>query len=226
MTYYLFERDLTSDHVSYHYCFLDYQKVSFPSKSKIEKEYETIYNILTDKIDGVRGMRTFHKAITPCNKFIESPYFHLSLNGINEQEYQLINDTFGLNTNYRYSYFTKLMSDIGNKTDFKCGFLFGEFNNPINASYAPTDQVDDYLRLAGGLNEASNTKMIIISPDGTTQTFTPSFLKLSRPVIYPGTIIYSGKDVGRLDGLQFSATLAPILSSLAISLASLNSINN
>jgi protein involved in polysaccharide export with SLBB domain len=108
----------------------------------------------------------------------------------------------------------------------KVVYLFGEFNNPINASYDPTYQVDDYLRLAGGLNEASNTKMIIISPDGTTQTFTPSFLKLSRPVIYPGTIIYSGKDVGRLDGLQFSATLAPILSSLAISLASLNSINN
>jgi len=128
MTYYLFERDLTSNHVSYHYCFLDYQKVSFHPKSKIQKDYDYIYDILTNKLDGVKGMRTFHKAITPCNKFIKSPYFHLSLNGVSEQKYQLINDTFGLNTKYQYSYFTKLMSDIGKKTDFKCGFLLGEFN--------------------------------------------------------------------------------------------------
>ena len=110
MTYYLFERDLTSEHVSYHYCFLDYQKVSFHPKSKIQKDYDYIYNILTNKLDGVKGMHTFHKAITPCNKFIESPYFHLSLNGVSEQEYQLINDTFGLNTSYQYSYFTILIS--------------------------------------------------------------------------------------------------------------------
>lgn len=129
MTYYLFERDLTSDHVSYHYCFLDYQKVSFPSKSKIQKDYDYIYNILTNDLNDINGIRTFHKAITPQNKFIESPYFHLSVNGINEQEYQSINNAFGLNTKHRYSYFTKSMSDIGKRTGFKCGFLLGEFNN-------------------------------------------------------------------------------------------------
>ena len=51
MTYYLFERDLTSEHVSYHYCFLDYQKVSFHPKSKIQKDYDYIYTQVFDLIE-------------------------------------------------------------------------------------------------------------------------------------------------------------------------------
>jgi len=148
MTYYLFERDLTSEHVSYHYCFLDYQKVSFHPKSKIQKDYDHIYNILANELDNVHGMRTFHKAITPQNKFIETPYFHLSVNGIDEQEYQLINSAFGLNTKHRYSYFTKSMIDIGKRTDFKCGFLLGEFNNIEHEM--KQDAIDLAKTLGGG----------------------------------------------------------------------------
>ena len=42
--------------------------------------------------------------------------------------------------------------------------------------------------------------------------------------IYPGSIIYAPREIGKLEGIQFTATLAPIVSSLALSLASLNSI--
>lgn len=129
MAYYLFERDLTSDHVSYHYCFLDYEKVSFIEKSKIKNEYEYIRNILSHELTSIRGLNTFHKAITPPNKFIRQSYFHLSVNSINKNEYELINNIFGLNINNRYGYFTKLVDDIGKKTNFKCGFLLNEFNS-------------------------------------------------------------------------------------------------
>ena len=44
--------------------------------------------------------------------------------------------------------------------------------------------------------------------------------------IYPGSIIYAQRDIGKLSGLSYASAVAPILSSLAISLASLNSISN
>mgnify|MGYP003343499902 CR=1 FL=1 len=71
MTYYLFERDLTSDHVSYHYCFLNYEKVQFNEKSKIQKDYQYLYDILTTDLKDIKQLPYFHKAITPQNKFIE-----------------------------------------------------------------------------------------------------------------------------------------------------------
>ena len=44
--------------------------------------------------------------------------------------------------------------------------------------------------------------------------------------IYPGTIIYVPREIGQLDGINYAAVVAPIFSSLALSLASLNSIND
>lgn len=149
MTYYLFERDLTSDHVSYHYCFLNYEKVEFKDKSRIKKDYEYLYTILTTDLKDIKSLPFFHKAITPENKSIESPYFHLSVNAIGEQEYQLINRTFGLNTSYKYSYFTKLISDIGKKTPFKCGFLLNEFNS---IKHEMKEEALDLAKSVGGSN--------------------------------------------------------------------------
>ena len=44
--------------------------------------------------------------------------------------------------------------------------------------------------------------------------------------IVPGTVIYAPREMGKIQGLSFAATLAPIISSVALSLASLNSIND
>ena len=44
--------------------------------------------------------------------------------------------------------------------------------------------------------------------------------------IYPGSVIYIPRHVGKIEGIALYATLAPIFSSLALSIASLNSINN
>ena len=42
--------------------------------------------------------------------------------------------------------------------------------------------------------------------------------------IYPGSVILATREVGKVRGLNYATTVAPIVSSLAISLASLNSI--
>jgi polysaccharide export outer membrane protein len=108
----------------------------------------------------------------------------------------------------------------------KVVYLFGDFANPSNFRYEPGFKPDDYMRLAGGSKEGAEDYVIIVNPDGTSQAYKPGLLKLRPPSIYPGSIIYAPRNVGRLDGIEFAGTLAPILSSLAISLASLNSIND
>jgi protein involved in polysaccharide export with SLBB domain len=110
----------------------------------------------------------------------------------------------------------------------KVVYLFGEFNNPINLTYSSTYNVKDYLHLAGGLKDSANEELIVIDPDGRSHIYKSSkfFMAGSSIEIYPGSIIYAPRDVGKLSGLVYASTLSPILSSLAISIASLNSINN
>jgi len=44
--------------------------------------------------------------------------------------------------------------------------------------------------------------------------------------VYPGSVIYVPRDIGKVEGINLYATLAPIFSSLALSVASLNSISD
>lgn len=111
----------------------------------------------------------------------------------------------------------------------KVVYMFGDFQNPSNVFYDPEKSLVDYVRSAGGLRDSAFEDLIIINPDGTTKIYNAGRSILAfgqKPDIYPGSIIYAQRNIGRLDGIQFTATLAPIISSLAISLASLNSINN
>lgn len=126
MSYYLFEKDLTSKHVSYHYCFLDCENVLFNEKSKIKKDYENISDLINNHLFDVQSISSFHKAITPKNNFIEVPYFHLSLNAT-DKDYLIINDCFKIKTEYKYCYFTKKIPDLTEFSDFKCGFLLDEY---------------------------------------------------------------------------------------------------
>jgi protein involved in polysaccharide export with SLBB domain len=108
-------------------------------------------------------------------------------------------------------------------------YMFGDFRNPSNLAFNSSLTLTDYIDMAGGLKESAFPAVMIINPDGSTEIFEISgslaFLK-RKPEIYPGSIIYAQRNIGKLDGIQFTATLAPIISSLAISLASLNSISN
>ena len=69
-------------------------------------------------------------------------------------------------------------------------------------------------------------KIIVINPDGQAQTISQFTLLSNGIEIYPGSVIYVPREIGKVDGISFAATFAPILSSLALSLASLNSIND
>ncbi len=112
----------------------------------------------------------------------------------------------------------------------KVVYMFGDFKNPSNFTYDPKLDIAEYIDLAGGLKDSAYSEVIIIDPDGRTQTFERRFFTkvlTSRSVsIYPGSIIYAPRDIGKLSGLTYAATISPVLSSLALTLASFNSISD
>jgi protein involved in polysaccharide export with SLBB domain len=108
-------------------------------------------------------------------------------------------------------------------------YLFGEFNDPGARRYNTSLSLQDYISSVGKLKKSSDKDLLIIGPDGTTTYYQSSRLSSifsEEYEIYPGTIIYAPRSIGKVEGIQFASVVAPILSSLAISLASLNSINN
>lgn len=110
----------------------------------------------------------------------------------------------------------------------KVVYAFGDFRNPSNVKYDPKLSVSDYIKLSGGLKESSYKEIVVIDPDGRANIYNSSSFNLFDKDIdlYPGSIIYAPRDIGKLTGVQYASTVAPILSSLAISLASLNSISD
>jgi len=109
----------------------------------------------------------------------------------------------------------------------KVVYILGDFGNPINATFDPELSVDEYIKLAGGLKKSAAKDILIIDPDGKTHLFKESLFSLRSNIdIYPGSIIYAQRNVGDLSGVMYASAVSPIISSLAISLASLNSISD
>jgi protein involved in polysaccharide export with SLBB domain len=109
----------------------------------------------------------------------------------------------------------------------KIVYLFGDFKNPSNLTYKSNLTIQDYIDSVGGVKDSAFDEIIVIDPDGLTHIYKKSRLSFSASVdIYPGSIIYAPRDIGKLSGVMYASTVSPILSSLALSLASLNSISD
>ena len=109
-------------------------------------------------------------------------------------------------------------------------FIFGEVGNPGSVLFKDGDTMQDYISKSGGLTRySSKDSVFIVSPNGETKKAHVSGLKQYLAAdyeIYPGSVIYVPRHVGKIEGINYYATIAPIFSSLALSIASLNSINN
>ena len=109
-------------------------------------------------------------------------------------------------------------------------FIYGEVSNPGSIPFVDGKDFNYYINNSGGINKyAENNYIYIVTPDGIASRISrkriSSFLE---PVydIYPGSIIYIPREVGAIRGVDFYATVAPVFSSLALSIASLNAIND
>jgi len=111
-------------------------------------------------------------------------------------------------------------------------YVVGQVTNPVSISLESDLDIRDYVRLAGAEGRYTQDFVYLFNPDGTVRSINlnESFLKsiASRENydIYPGSVIYVPSKLESLNNIEFAATISPILSSLALSLASLSSINN
>ena len=109
-------------------------------------------------------------------------------------------------------------------------YVFGDVGNPSSLTFSDMQPVNNYISLAGGLNRsADKSHILVISPNGETSVLNYSkFTKILRDDIdiHPGSIIYVPQKLLTVQGVEFISIIAPIFSSLALSLASLNSISD
>ena len=109
-------------------------------------------------------------------------------------------------------------------------FIFGEVGNPGSVLFKEGDSMLDYIERSGGLTRySSKDSIFVVSPNGETKKAHVSGIRkylADESEIYPGSVIYIPRHVGKIEGINYYATIAPIFSSLALSIASLNTINN
>ncbi|MDA9868476.1 SLBB domain-containing protein [Gammaproteobacteria bacterium] len=105
-------------------------------------------------------------------------------------------------------------------------YVTGDILNPGGRRYSSEFKASDYIEQSGGLGKfADSDRIVVIKPNGDAEVIKAKlFFSYSGSTIYPGSTIYVPREIGKLEGIAFTATLAPIVSSLALSLASLNSI--
>jgi polysaccharide biosynthesis/export protein len=103
----------------------------------------------------------------------------------------------------------------------------GEVLNPGAFQYRPGLSVDDYLRMAGGANDAAEeSETFIVMPDGTAQPASGGmFSFMSSTPIPPGATIVVPPNPAPWNTMVFLTSISQIVSQLAIAGASLAVIN-
>ena len=112
--------------------------------------------------------------------------------------------------------------------------VFGQVTNPSSFAIKDKLKFNDYLEMAGAFGEARTEDIAYLySPDGSVTIHEIANknglfagFATNNVEIYPGSVIYVPAKLDTLNSLEFASRIAPIFSSLAISLASLNSIQN
>ena len=106
-------------------------------------------------------------------------------------------------------------------------FVLGEVVAPGARLYQTNYNVNDYISESGGIGAyGDKARIIVIRPNGSANIYSKNIFFKNSSDILPGSVIYVPREIGKLDGINLAAVVAPIFSSLAISLASLNSINS
>jgi len=109
----------------------------------------------------------------------------------------------------------------------KIVYVFGEVLNPGTQVFVSDMKVEDYVKKSGGFNDyADKSSVIIVHPNGESEKVALKLFTNNKSNLYAGSVIYVPRDLKQIDGIELGSVMAPIISSLAISLASLNSISN
>lgn len=108
-------------------------------------------------------------------------------------------------------------------------YIFGEVLNPGAVLFEPGNNINDYIDIAGGLSSYADKKSIILVQANGLAYRNKNIRNIFGEApnsIDAGSVIYIPRDLSEIDGLQLAAVVSPIISSLALSIASINSIKN
>ena len=108
-------------------------------------------------------------------------------------------------------------------------YVFGEVAKQGAVRFSDEFNLRSYLKESGGLTRYADTRyLLVIDPDGRARRISRSlgFLSKNSSEIYPGSTIYIPRELGKINKTELFAIAAPIFSSLALTLASLNSLTN
>ena len=105
--------------------------------------------------------------------------------------------------------------------------IAGEVLAPITLPYEGGLDVSDYINLAGGLtSQAAKNKIYLVHPNGRAYPVSRGIFSSNSKNVLPGSVIFVPRNPMQYGTLRIAETIAPIISSLAISAASLNSISS
>ena len=105
--------------------------------------------------------------------------------------------------------------------------ILGEVKNPSTISYFQNITISGAIKSSGNYTEFADKKnIVIIEPDGSINFVTNRWGMISSSDLQPGSIIYIPREIGEIEGIDKWAIYTPIIGNLALSLASLASLNN
>ncbi len=104
--------------------------------------------------------------------------------------------------------------------------IVGEVLNATSIGFDPDLSVDEYIELAGGLNDsADQDKIFIILPNGKSQLVKKSLFS-STNYLLPGSTIVISRDARPFDAISLTQIITPILADLATSAAAIAAISD
>ena len=104
--------------------------------------------------------------------------------------------------------------------------VVGEVLNATSVGFNPELGVNEYIELAGGLNDsADRDKIFIILPNGKSKLVKQSLFS-SDSFVLPGSTIVISRDARPFDAISLTQIITPILADLATSAAAIAAISD
>ncbi len=104
--------------------------------------------------------------------------------------------------------------------------VVGEVLNSASLAFDASYNVDDYIEMAGGLNEsADKNKIFVVYPDGQARIIKRSLFSSSNDLT-PGATIFVSRDSKPYDAIKITSIVTPILANLATSAAAIAAISD
>lgn len=105
--------------------------------------------------------------------------------------------------------------------------ITGQVNQPITTSFKDLVGISEYIDLAGGFSKSADKKLIfVISANGEGRVVQSGFFRSNPVYLRPGDTIFVPRKINSMDNISLARVALEIFSSLAISAASLNALNN